>query len=879
MSAASHLRVVPSDVSFMDLLDAPAVARPATVAPAAASAVPTATAKAKRLSVADELVRLADAREIKPLLIGTEPAAAVALTPGAEPVYRALTVDQFGVFLRRWHEEAGGGTVSRAALTQALDTLAARALGDAQAALPATPPQAPEPTAEEQAEEARSEAAVAALRSLVPLLRPAADNELVVAFLERRGLDPALITDLDLAGALPHVDVAAGFAEFAVGGADEGLPGNWWATKHLLVIPMYDAKGVVTSARARYCGTGPVKPAGKSITPKSCPCIGAWFACPRWMAWLRGDMPAPKTLVVCEGDVDFLTVATTIYRMGLGGSIGVVGIVSGSWTSDLSEVVPPETEVVLLNHSDRPGCNYRDTVARSLRKRAKLKVRHLFSSGDKLPDENDRLRELADKYDPFGGLHDWTAPPSIWPLSLTGNGERVAHHHGGDLRYCVETGTWLAWEAQRRRWLIGPAAHAEARLRTKEVARAICRDEDPGSPEARQELARWALISENPRALDDALKAAGDLRDLRVTPSDLDANPNLLGVKNGVLDLQAGKLVANPRAGFVTRHISAAFDPTAKCPTWDRALLEIFQGSTEIVEFFRRAVGYSLTGSKNKKLVFVCHGEGGDNGKSGLLSTLAKLFGRYGGVFRPELVADQGPGHRSFHTAGLEGLRFAAISELKPTARLSVDEVKRLAGGSDGISAEKKGKDDRTFPITWALWIALNRVPPLPSDDAPLLRRLMFIPFLRKFEKHEQDEELPKKWEAEFDGILAWAVRGYKAYLERGIDAPEAVLAHTEGVVDDADTVGRFVRDACVRAPGSRALSRDLYNAYRDWALGAAARTPVSETAFGRRLNALKIEKELDTLNRSVRVGVALAGVTAVTTGRSVDRMFDQLPS
>lgn len=806
-------------------------------------------------------------------MVGTEPAAPVQLTPGAEPVYRALTVDQFGVFLRRWHEEAGGGTVSRAALTQALETLAARALGDAQAALPATPPQAPEPTAEEQADEARSEAAVAALRALVPRLRPAADNELVVAFLERRGLDPALITDLDLAGALPHVDVAAEFAEFALGGAEDGVSGNWWATRHLLMVPFRDVDtDEVVSARARYCGLGVVDAAKKALAPSGCPVRGSWARCPRWGAYVRGEMPPPKTLIVCEGEVDWLTVVLAIHRRGL--SIGVVGIVSGCWTDRSAAKIPPGTRVVLLTHSDRAGCGYRDTIARSLGKRDNLFVRHIFSSEDKLPDENDLSRDLGDKYDPLSCLHAWSAPPAVWPLTDAGNAERLVHRHGGDLRHCVETGVWYAWAGTR--WLHGAEARAGALNLALETVRLSSQVESPATPEERDALAGWAQISEGLTLRERTVGSAALLPAIRVSTSDLDANPDLLGVGNGVLDLPVGRLVADPRAHLVTRHVAASYDPEARCPVWERVLLEIFQGDEEIVRFFQRAVGYSLSGRKTKKLVFVCHGEGGDNGKSLLLSTLAKLFGRYGGAFRPDLIADHGPGHRSFHTAGLEGLRFATISELKPTARLSVDEVKRLAGGSDSVSADKKGKDDRTFPITWALWIALNRVPPLPSDDVPLLRRLLFLPFLRTFSEEEKDEDLPQKLEAEFPGILAWAIRGYQAYLARGIDAPAPVKAHTLAVRSDADSAGRFVAEECIRGVGLQTHSADLYAAYEAWAVASGMR-PITETAFGLRLKDLGIGKARDRAGRTIRTEIALAPASAPAVPSnlpSVDLLF-----
>jgi hypothetical protein len=48
----------------------------------------------------------------------------------------------------------------------------------------------------------------------------------------------------------------------------------------------------------------------------------------------------------------------------------------------------------------------------------------------------------------------------------------------------------------------------------------------------------------------------------------LDANPMLLGVQNGTLDLRTGELRAPQREDYLTKVAPVAFDPDAKCPLW-----------------------------------------------------------------------------------------------------------------------------------------------------------------------------------------------------------------------------------------------------------------------------------------------------------------------
>jgi phage/plasmid-associated DNA primase len=66
--------------------------------------------------------------------------------------------------------------------------------------------------------------------------------------------------------------------------------------------------------------------------------------------------------------------------------------------------------------------------------------------------------------------------------------------------------------------------------------------------------------------------------------------------------------------------------PEAECPRWRQFLFEVFDGDEELIEFLKRAVGYSLTGDSREHVLFVCHGPG-CNGKTTFIETLKRLAG------------------------------------------------------------------------------------------------------------------------------------------------------------------------------------------------------------------------------------------------------------
>ncbi len=76
-------------------------------------------------------------------------------------------------------------------------------------------------------------------------------------------------------------------------------------------------------------------------------------------------------LVICEGVPDFLTWAT---RWGDAAETApaVIGIISGSWTTEVAARVPAGTRVAVRTHGDRAGAKYAQQIAATLRDRCVL---------------------------------------------------------------------------------------------------------------------------------------------------------------------------------------------------------------------------------------------------------------------------------------------------------------------------------------------------------------------------------------------------------------------------------------------------------------------------------------------------------------------------
>lgn len=99
------------------------------------------------------------------------------------------------------------------------------------------------------------------------------------------------------------------------------------------------------------------------------------------------------------------------------------------------------------------------------------------------------------------------------------------------------------------------------------------------------------------------------------------------------------------------------------------------------------------------------------------------------------------------------------------------------------------------------------------------------------------DEKLATQEEA--DGILSWCVDGALAYLELGLDPPEAVRSATAGYREDQDVLAPFLSERCIEAEEATVRAGELYGAYCIWSdyqkLGKDER--LSRTLFGRKMS------------------------------------------
>lgn len=315
--------------------------------------------------------------------------------------------------------------------------------------------------------------------------------------------------------------------------------------------------------------------------------------------------------------------------------------------------------------------------------------------------------------------------------------------------------------------------------------------------------------------------------------SDFDSNPNLIGCKNGIVNLTNGAFHKDDQS-IVTKMVGSSFDPKEQCPLFIKFLNDIFDKSQSSIDFIQKLIGYTLSGETSEQKMFICIGSG-RNGKSTFLNVISNLMNDYHGVIPVvTLMQNKNGNTNDYEIASLKGKRFAVCHEGDKNSKLAEAKVKSLTGG-DVISVRQiYGKPEIMKPA-FKIWFGTNDLPVIESTSEAIWRRIVVIPFSVTIDKQDIDINLESKLVSELSGILNFAMEGYAQWKKHGLNPPASILNAIDNYRCESDSVQSFIDDVCGLHRDFKETSQDLYNSYHQWCSDEGI-TPLILNNFGKEL-------------------------------------------
>lgn len=318
------------------------------------------------------------------------------------------------------------------------------------------------------------------------------------------------------------------------------------------------------------------------------------------------------------------------------------------------------------------------------------------------------------------------------------------------------------------------------------------------------------------------LKSARSL--LPATEESFNNGGNIINLQNGYYDLDNDEFKGHNPEMMFTLISDATYEPEAECPLWEQFIYESFLGDADLIEYVQRAIGYSISNTTAERLIFFLFGQETGTGKSVLTNVLDELLGTYSQNIKPEaLMIDRSKTGDSADPsfAKLKGARLVTTSESNESGKVDEGLIKRLTGG-DKITARFLHKNEITYTPEFKIWMATNYKPIVQNNDSAIWQRLVVIPMENVVPASKADVNLTNKLKAEINGILNWAIEGYRQYKLNGLrrNEPEAIKEQRNTYHREMDIVGRFLDECCVLDSQASVKSSDIWNAYRIWCEG-----------------------------------------------------------
>ena len=299
-----------------------------------------------------------------------------------------------------------------------------------------------------------------------------------------------------------------------------------------------------------------------------------------------------------------------------------------------------------------------------------------------------------------------------------------------------------------------------------------------------------------------------------ITSDNLNRHKNLFCVKNGVIDLQTGKLYPLDPKYLITNQADAFFDPKADTAFVEKFFREVIPDEPTLLGVLRY-LGYCLTGEKIYHICQFWRGRGA-NGKTTILDMLIQLLGSYA-IKLPSnaLLESMRPldaNAASPALAMLDGdIRLAILDEIPRNCRLEATTFKTITG-DQFITARPLYGNPRKIELRAKLILNGNHLPTFDVDDGGLQRRINNVEYTQFFPADRADVTLPAKLTTPENrsALLKILVSHSQDFYRNGLIESDDMKAAKAEYFNENDFVANFVDEYCIIGEGGEIKRKDF---------------------------------------------------------------------
>ena len=329
----------------------------------------------------------------------------------------------------------------------------------------------------------------------------------------------------------------------------------------------------------------------------------------------------------------------------------------------------------------------------------------------------------------------------------------------------------------------------------------------------------------------------------------LDNNLMLMGVQNGVLDLERREFREGRPDDYICKKCDVNYIETDMADPEFREkinLVERFFQQILPIESVRKYLllrfASCLTGHDDEKFPILT-GTGG-NGKTILLEFLQSIFGEYSCTVSTTIFTQRSGSSSaaSPEIARIRGVRLISAEETEEGSSLNVAKMKELTGGNK-ITTRKLFEDIEEFKPQAHWFLVCNNLPKITSDDGGTWRRVRVVHFPSSFVEDpsdpmyegtpyvfQRDEHVGEKLYECREAFFSYLFSHYYSEFKRlgAIREPSEVMMTTNSYRQENDHFFQYIKDRIIKSSNSVVKISELHHVFRFWHKETSAETKLA---------------------------------------------------
>jgi phage/plasmid-associated DNA primase len=335
--------------------------------------------------------------------------------------------------------------------------------------------------------------------------------------------------------------------------------------------------------------------------------------------------------------------------------------------------------------------------------------------------------------------------------------------------------------------------------------------------------------------------------------SEMDASPDIIGVRNGVLTIETGEVREGTISDLVSKNTNVDYIPYSMESREINYLFKILRKVfpvEDLLKFFIRSCSTFLEGRNSKKVFYVWWGSG-NNCKTGMATLVQSALGEYCATVPVSLITSKrtSSSEATPELCHIEGKLAVFLQEPNPKEKIKTGRIKELTG-NDKIFVRNLYQTGREIDVKCKIIHVCNFPTASPDTDVAFKRRMKVIKFpstfldpaeyehqkqkgiLDQYTYRTQDniEDRLRALGSAFLGIL---VHEYKSFKEYGLETPPIIEQYTEDFLVHGNYVLKFIRKCLKHEKNGGVYTIDaLYELFKNWirTFYPSSITPNSET-------------------------------------------------